>query len=409
MNPVIRAVLIPILAALVVCALSLGAAAQGMGGLARLIPEESRLSAEAGGVTLRLTLSQPVPFRVFTLADPARVVVDFREVAFGDWAREVPLPDGIADMAAGPARQAGWSRLVIDLARPMLPGTAAMAVDPASGRAEVVVQLVRADEASFRARAGMPPEATAPMPVLPEARPPGAEGGIVVVIDPGHGGVDPGAVRGDHTEADLVLTFARELRDALRRTGRVEVVLTREADVFVPLPTRVTIARAAGADLFLSVHADALAEGRAQGATIYTLAETASDAAAEALAEQHDRADLLQGVDLNGADDVVAGVLMDLARMETAPRAAGFAAQVIESFAAADVRMHSQPWGEAGFTVLRAADIPSALLEIGFMSDSRDLANILDPAWRAEMQEALVAAILAWADADQARRMRALR
>ncbi|MFC2981431.1 N-acetylmuramoyl-L-alanine amidase [Roseicyclus marinus] len=402
-----RAVLTPILAALAVCVLSLGAAAQGMGALARLIPEESRVSAEEGGVSLRLSLSQPVPFRVFTLADPARVVVDFREVAFGDWPGAMTLPEGIADLAAGPARQAGWSRLVLELTTPMLPQTAAMTTDPDSGRAEVILHLARADAADFAARAGEPPEAAAPAPVRGEAAPGVADGQITVVIDPGHGGVDPGAVRGDHTEADLVLTFARELRDALRRTGRVEVVLTRDADVFVPLPTRVTIARAAGADLFLSIHADALAEGRAQGATIYTLSETASDAAAEALAEQHDRADLLQGVDLHGADDVVAGVLMDLARLETAPRAAGFAETLVEVFAASDVRMHSQPWGEAGFTVLRAADIPSALLEIGFMSDSRDLANILDPAWRAAMQEALVASVLEWADADAARMARA--
>jgi N-acetylmuramoyl-L-alanine amidase len=115
------------------------------------------------------------------------------------------------------------------------------------------------------------------------------------VLDPGHGGVDPGAVRGDHTEADLVLTFARELAEALRRTGRVDVVMTREADVFVPLPTRVTLARAAGADALISIHADAVAEGRARGATAYTLSDTASDAASAALAEQHDRADLCRG------------------------------------------------------------------------------------------------------------------
>jgi N-acetylmuramoyl-L-alanine amidase len=118
---------------------------------------------------------------------------------------------------------------------------------------------------------------------------------VVVVLDPGHGGVDPGAVRGNHTEADLVLTFARELAEALRRTGRVDVVMTREADVFVPLPTRVTLARAAGADALISIHADAVAEGRARGATAYTLSDTASDAASAALAEQHDRADLCRG------------------------------------------------------------------------------------------------------------------
>jgi N-acetylmuramoyl-L-alanine amidase len=223
------------------------------------------------------------------------------------------------------------------------------------------------------------------------------------VLGPGHGGVDPGAVRGPHTEADLVLTFARELRDALRRTGRVDVVLTRDADVFVPLPTRVTLARAAEADLFISIHADAVAEGRARGATVYTLSDTASDAAAAALAEQHDRADLVQGIDLHGADDVVAGVLMDLARLDTAPRSVAFAQTLVDSIGSAGFRLHPQPEGEAGFTVLRAADIPSVLLEIGFMSDERDLANILDPDWRAGMRAALVAAVLGWADADAAR------
>ena len=399
----IRAVLTPFLAAMAALVLSLSAAAQDFGALARLIPEESRIAADETGVTLTLTLSQPVPFRVYTLADPARLVIDFREVAFGDWPTGVMPPEGIAAMAAGSARQAGWSRLVLDLATPMLPRTAAMTTDAATGRAIVAVGLSPASGAEFLARATEPPEASDPVAVLPEAARSASDGRVTVVIDPGHGGVDPGAVRGNHTEADLVLTFSRELRDALIRTGRVEVVLTRDADVFVPLPTRVTLARAAGADLFLSIHADALAEGRAQGATVYTLSDTASDAAAEALAEQHDRADLLQGIDLRGSDDVVAGVLMDLARLDTAPRSIAFAGSLVESFRAADVRMHSQPWGEAGFTVLRAADIPSALLEIGFMSDERDLRNILDPAWRAAMQAALVTAILDWADADAAR------
>ncbi|MFW5641507.1 MAG: N-acetylmuramoyl-L-alanine amidase family protein, partial [Roseicyclus sp.] len=220
---------------------------------------------------------------------------------------------------------------------------------------------------------------------------------------PGHGGVDPGAVRGGVTEADLVLQFARELAEALGRTGRAEAVLTRQADVFVPLPARVTRARAAGADAFVSLHADALADGRARGATVYTLADRASDAASAALAEQHDRADLLQGIDLSSSDDVVAGVLMDLARAETAPRAEALADALVESLGAGGLRLHSRPRGEAGFTVLRAADIPSVLVEIGFMSDPSDLANLQDPVWRAAMQAALVEGILTWAEADALR------
>jgi len=400
---VIRAVLSLTLAALTVCFMTLGASAQGFGVLARLISEESRIADTGRGVELTLGMSQPVPFRVFTLADPARVVMDFRELAFGDWTETQALPEGIASLAAGPARQAGWSRLVLELTQPMAPETAAMTTDEATGRASVVLHLVPVSDEAFRAALGTAPEAASPAATVPEIAAGVGDGRITVVLDPGHGGVDPGAVRGEHTEADLVLTFARELQDALRRTDRVEVILTRDADVFVPLPTRVTLARAAEADLFISIHADALAEGRAQGATVYTLSDTASDAAAEALAEQHDRADLVQGIDLHGADDVVAGVLMDLARLETAPRSDALAAAMVEAIGGAGLRLHAQPQGEAGFTVLRAADIPSVLLEIGFMSDERDLANILDPVWRVGMQEALVEAILAWSDADAAR------
>lgn len=399
-----RALVSQFLAALAVCLCTLGASAQGFGALARLVPQDSAVTARDGGVALTLGLSQPVPFRVYTLADPWRVVLDFREVLFDGWPDGLALPDGVAAIEAGEARDAGWSRLVLTLTTPMVPELAAMATDDVTGRATVTVHLAPVDEAAFRASAGAPLAAAAPVPTAAATAAPPEDGRITVVLDPGHGGVDPGALRGDLTEADLVLTFARELRDALRRSGRVEVVMTRDGDVFVPLPTRVTLARAAGADLFISIHADALAEGRAQGATVYTLSETASDAAAEALAEQHDRADLLQGIDLHGADDEVAGVLMDLARLDTAPRSVDFARAVIEALDVAGLALHSQPLGEAGFTVLRAADIPSVLLEIGFLSDDRDLANILDAGWRAGMQDALVAAILGWADADAARR-----
>lgn len=403
-----RAVLKSLILALALCAPGLAALAQtaggGLGALARLLPEESALAVDADGVGLVLGLSQPVPFRVFTLADPARVVMDFRELAFGDWPRGLALPEAIAALEAGPARDLGWSRLVLRLTLPMAPETAAMRTDPVTGRARIDLRLVPVSEADFRAAVAPLPEAAPPPPSgLARAIPSAQDGRIVVAIDPGHGGVDPGAVRGPHTEADLVLVFSRELRDALRRTGRVEVVLTREEDAFVPLPARVTAARMAAADLFISVHADAVAEGRARGATVYTLSETASDAAAEALAEQHDRADLLQGIDLHGADDVVAGVLMDLARLDTAPRSAALAETLVAGIGQAGLRLHSRPRGEAGFTVLRAADMPSVLLEIGFMSDPDDLENILDPEWRARMQDALVQAILDWVDADAAR------
>lgn len=393
-----RAVRIFLAALAAIFALSVSSPAQTLGGLARIVPEETRLDASPRSMSLSLGLSQPVPFRVFALDDPSRIVVDFREVLWD------ALPDSLGGgvgIETGAALDPGWSRMVLTLDAPMLPVTAAMETDPVTGGAVVRLELEAASAAAFAQEAGWPPGVASGVSEEPPVR--GVEDRLIVVIDPGHGGVDPGAVRGEHTEADIVLTFARELAEAVRRTGRAEVVLTREADVFVPLPTRVTIARAAGADAFLSVHADALPEGRARGATVYTLAEAASDAASAALAEQHDRADLLQGVDLSQSDDLIAGVLMDLARMETAPRAADLADTLVRTMAADGLRLHGRPRGEAGFTVLRAADIPSVLLEIGFMSDAQDLENMLDPDWRAGMQDAIVAALLGWADADAMR------
>lgn len=378
-------------------------AAQSFGALARVEPFETGADARGGEVTLRLGLSQPVPFRVYALDAPWRVVVDFREVLWDGVPWSLAELPGVATIDVGAAFEPGWSRMVLTLDAPMLPGIAAMETDAASGQATVHLSLEPATAEDFARVAGLPDGVASGLAPQSVQNATASDGRPVIVLDPGHGGVDPGAVRGAHTEADLVLTFARELAEALRRTGRVEVVLTREADVFVPLPTRVTIARAASADALISIHADALAEGRAQGATLYTLSETASDAASAALAEQHDRADMLQGIDLSTSDDVVADVLMDLARVETAPRADALADGLVAAIEEADLRLHRRPRGEAGFTVLRAADIPSILLEIGFMSDRGDLENILDPDWRAVMQAALVEGVLRWTEDDAMR------
>ena len=390
-------------AALFFCVAVQPATAQTFGVLARIVPAETSVETRGGNVTLRLGLSQPVPFRVFALDEPYRVIVDFREVLWDGVPPEFADISGVTSVDVGAAYDAGWSRMVLTLDGPMIPKIAAMEADVTTGQATVILSLEPASSDAFAEMAGLPTGVASS--VLPgpadTARQPGDR--LILVLDPGHGGVDPGAVRGDHTEADLVLTFARELAEALRRTGRVDVVLTREADVFVPLPTRVTVARAAGADALISIHADALAEGRARGATLYTLSDTASDAASAALAEQHDRADILQGIDLSASDDVVAGVLMDLARVETAPRADALADGLVSGIGGSGLRLHRRPRGEAGFTVLRAADIPSVLLEIGFMSDRGDLENILDPDWRQEMQEAIVGSILRWAEDDAMR------
>lgn len=389
---------------IVACFWAFPSYAQGFGALARLLPHDTQLEASRSEVSLTLGLSQSVPFRVFTVNDPYRVVLDFREVDF-DGLRNMVQPDGpVVAIEAGAAMEPGWSRLVMTLDAPFFPDDVVMETDPITYDGMLRLTLTPVSEEQFAERSGAPALLQQDRPAVTAAQPrTRSDSRLTLVLDPGHGGVDPGAVRGEVTEADIVLTFARELRDALRRTGLVDVVMTRDADVFVPLPTRVTMARAAQADGFVSIHADALADGRARGATVYTLAETATDAAAAALAEQHDRADILQGIDLHGSDDTVARVLMDLARVETMPRSAALADAMVYAMEAAELRLHGRPRGEAGFTVLRAAEIPSVLLEIGFMSDAQDLANIQDPAWRARMQSSLVAAVLAWAENEAAR------
>ncbi|MCK7475776.1 MAG: N-acetylmuramoyl-L-alanine amidase [Rhodopseudomonas palustris] len=233
------------------------------------------------------------------------------------------------------------------------------------------------------ARAGTAGLGAAPAPrTLPGERSQGS-GPLTVVLDPGHGGIDPGAgTREGINEARLMPTFARELKEALLRDGTFRVAMTREEDVFVPLETRITLAREAGGQVFVSLHADAIAEGEAVGATLYTLADEASDAAAAALAERHDRDDLLFGVDLTGHDDLVATVLMDMARAETGPRNERLALALEAAIKGRGLTMHRHPRQAAGFSVLKSPDLPSILVETGFMSSDADLARLRDPAWR---------------------------
>lgn len=388
-----------------------GAVAQeGFSALARLVPEASSLSAGAGQVTLVLTLSQPVPYRVRLVSGPPRLAVDFAEVDFaalpaGDPGAVLGRADAVAGLRHGLA-QPGWTRLVVELAAPHVVTSAGMTTDVASGQAVVRIVLAPADAAEFAAAAspgdallaGLPGAGLAAGPPL---RPAGAP--MVVVLDPGHGGVDPGAERDGHREADLMLAFARELREALRRAGGFEVVLTRDDDIFVSLEGRIRVAREAGADVFLSLHADALPDGGATGATVYTFAEEASAAAAAALAERHDRDDLLAGVNLSAQDDLIAGVLMSIARTETAPRSDALAGQIVEALRARELRMHRRPRQAGGFSVLKAPDIPAVLIELGFMSAPRDLDQLLDLDWRARMAQALVAALQGWAADEDAR------
>jgi N-acetylmuramoyl-L-alanine amidase len=375
------------------------AMAQDFSGLARLDAAASRFADAGQALEGTLYLSQPVPFRAYVLDAPRRLVVDFRELDFRGADAATMLASGLATgLRFGPFRP-GWSRLVVDLAAPLVIEVAGMAVDDRTGTARLDLRLVPASEAEFASRVGAPdlPGWDADLTAAPLPAP--DDGIITVAIDPGHGGIDPGAVRDDLTEAALMLTLGLELAEALNRAG-FRAVLTRDADVFVPLAGRMTIARGAGADLLISLHADALELDAARGASVYTLSPDARDQASARMAERHEAGDLLAGLDLTGQDDTIATALMDLARLETAPASARLADALVTGLTEAGARVNSRPRREGPLAVLNAADFPSVLVEAGFLSDEGDRAALTGVEDRARIIAGLLAGVTAWAAAE---------
>ena len=383
------------------------AAAQDFSALARVLPGQSILSDRRDGADLTLALTQGVPWRAYTLDGPPRLVLDFREVRWDGLSAESFDQSEVASSVRFGGFRPGWSRMVVDLAQPMDVARAGMQIAPETGAALLNLRLEPVSPERFSERAGTPydPRWDLPAPSRPDAVPPRpmGEGPIVVLLDPGHGGIDPGAEHDGIAEKDLMLTFARELRDVLRRAGGFEVILTREDDRFVSLERRVALAHELRAHVFLSLHADALAQGQAHGATVHVLDEEASDAATRLLAERHDRDDLLSGVDLDGQDDVVAGVLMDLARLETKPRTERLAQALVGGMIEAGGPVNRRPIRRGAFSVLKAADIPSVLIEVGFLSSPRDVENLKNPDWRLSMARGIRDGLQAWASDDIAR------
>ncbi|WP_282120489.1 N-acetylmuramoyl-L-alanine amidase [Ruegeria atlantica] len=388
--------------------LSTAAVAHDFSALARVLPDDSRIVDEGrAGVRVDLGLSQGVPYRVFTLQDPYRMVLDFQEVDWTGLDREALLQtDRISGVQFG-AYVPGWSRMVLELGAPLAVDRAEMKIDQTGGGAQLSLLLQGTDFDSFAAGAGAPRQQgwDLPEPAVTATRPrQGGAGALRVMLDPGHGGIDPGAEADGLDEKTLMLTFARELREHLLRTGGFEVVMTRVDDQFVSLERRIALAHRAGADVFISLHADILSEGRAHGAAVYTLSDEASDVASDKLAERHDRGDLISGIDLSGADDQVADILLDIARQETKPRTDALARALADGMTQQGGPMNSRPIRTASFSVLKAADIPSVLVELGFLSSPRDLQNIRNPEWRVGMAQGIVDGLKKWRQDDLIKR-----
>jgi N-acetylmuramoyl-L-alanine amidase len=284
------------------------------------------------------------------------------------------------------------------------------------GNYRLVLDLEATSVASNAARtpiaAGALPPTAAPKPEpprplatpasLPEIKPaepaPGHKerhaGKPIVVIDAGHGGVDPGAtsVSGAY-EKNIVLALALDVKAALDKDGKVTAVLTRDRDIFIPLRERVAIARAANADLFMSLHADTVTDPDIRGLSVYTLSQTASDAEAQALADKENKSDIVAGIDFSNESPEVTNILIDLVQRESMNLSAKFAGSIITEVSRETHELLQNTHRFAGFAVLKAPDVPSVLVESGYLSNERDEQMLRRPEHRAKLAQALARAI----------------
>jgi N-acetylmuramoyl-L-alanine amidase len=385
-------------------------AAQGGASSSALAPNfpiasDLRIAGDGKQTRLILDLDKKVQFRAFILSDPHRAVVDIPQVSF-------QLPAGVGGAGRGLIKafryglaMPGGSRIVLDLTGPARIANSYV-LDAANGQPpRLVVELEEAEGAAAPPRATearpelRPTLADASAASLPAAvmasRPAGpADPRPVVVIDPGHGGIDNGTQAGGESEKSLVLGFGLALRDRIEKSGKYRVVMTRTDDTFIPLAERVRIARSQSAALFVSIHADALPrhEGDAQGATIYTLSDRGSDAEAERLADAENKADAIGGVNLTEEPTDVADILIDLAQRETRTFSNRFARTLMGEMKRT-VRMHKHPLKSAGFKVLKAPDVPSVLIELGYVSNKDDLEHLVSESWRARTVGSMAQAI----------------
>jgi N-acetylmuramoyl-L-alanine amidase len=323
-----------------------------------------------------------------------------------------PLPEPVVQSSPEPAvvtpplgRRSPVGSKVAILTAPMPPPPErpAQTIAPIATAPVVVPPVVVPPPVAMPIPSPEPPAAAVLTPAsvvtAPVAAPPAEpmvkarDGMAVVVIDPGHGGVDPGAtgVSGIY-EKFITLAVARELKVALERSGRYRVHLTRDRDVFIRLRDRVAIARQYGADLFISLHADAVQNPQIRGLSVYTLSQNASDNEAQTLAEKENKADLIAGIDLSHESADVAGILIDLAQRETMNRSAGFAGELVDEVGH-DLDLLDNTHRFAGFAVLKAPDVPAVLVEMGYLSNDEEERNLRQPQYRGRLAKSIAKAV----------------
>lgn len=387
-----------ILVILAVCCLAVfGVATGGYAQDARPAVLDVRLGVHPDKTRFVIETSSPIDFRVFTLSDPYRVVIDLPELAWD-------LPDRPAQ-AAGLVLgyrhglfEPGTMRVVLDLAGPVRIREA-FTIPPRDGRqSRFVLDIAPTTLEAFASTGDLILGTRAPTPVaavvVPMVPPtPPVDSRPLIAIDPGHGGVDPGAIGvGGIYEKTITLQVARELRRQLEASGRYRVMLTRDEDVFVRLRDRVAKARAAGADLFISLHADSIDKEGIRGLSVYTLSDKASDREAGSLAARENRSDAIAGIDLVTENDEVATILIDLAQRDTMNQSRRLANVLVEELRT-EVKLLGNTHRSAGFAVLTAPDVPSILVEMGFLSSPQDARLLSQADHQKRLARGLVKAI----------------
>ncbi len=384
-------------------------------GNAEPVANDARVGGDLSKTRFVADLSKPVDFRVFTLGNPYRVVVDLPEVNF-------QMPPQLGTRGRGLISgfryglfSPGKSRIVIDVVKPVAVEKALLQEAASGNPARLVIDLAAITPEQFVDRTGEtitvgePPQGRQPRPgadPLNKAKRAEPRGKPVIVLDPGHGGVDPGAIgQGGTMEKEVALAFSRVFKRKLDETGKFDVFLTRDEDVFIPLGERVDIAHHHNADLFISIHADALPERYAdivRGATIYTLSEEASDEKARLVAAKENSADLIAGMQIDETQDEVSMILLDLMRRETNNFSLALSRTILTNLQG-HIVLNNTPIRSANFRVLRAPDIPSVLMELGYLTNPEDEKLLKSAAWREEFAARLARAVEAFFTEREAR------
>ena len=358
---------------------------------ARLINENSFAKDRFfGGIEINLQLSQGVPYKIWMDRDPLSLIIDFNVLNFnGIDLEKINQSKNIKSIEIKEL-DTEWSRLSFYLADYWAIENTEMSISPQDNSASLSIFLKSISE-------GILSLTDKPNKDFSSKKISAIENNdFVIVLDPGHGGRDPGAEAGGYRESSLMLELAEAVKESLIRNTDFKVVLTRTEDKFLSLEDRITIASQSDANLFISLHADAVIEGEASGTTIYLLSDKATDKMSAQLASRHDRSEILRGVDLSGLDSQVASVLLDMARQETKPRSEAVASFILKVFKEKITELSSQPLRYAAFSVLKSPDIPSILIEAGFMSTYSDLQNLTTKKWRREFADSLTEAISRW-------------